>query len=153
MKLPIKKKSPSPPIFSSTARYSAPVCLNPLLQLLLPLPVLSLSLVTITRTPQCPLCWNKRMGFLCCLPTFVVFVLTPGNNLYNVTRTQQLSLEGVSVPYSPSSLYTMFSKVLRLKAKEIWVDRGLHSQASLPPALNCSEQGLGCLSAWKQGSQ
>lgn len=79
------------------------------------------------------------MGFLRCLPTFVVFVLTAGNNLYSVSKDTAAVSGGtvcslLSPP--PSSLCTMFSKVLRLKAKEVWVDRGLRSQASLPPALN-----------------
>lgn len=93
----------------------------------------SLSLITITRTLQCPLCWNKRMGFLCCLPTSIVFVLTVDNNLY---KGHSSCLWRECLFPTPSSFCTMFFKVLRPKAKEVWVDRGLRSPASLPPALN-----------------
>lgn len=77
------------------------------------------------------------MGLLRCLPTFVVFVLMAGNNLYNVSKdTAAVSGGSACSLLPPTSLCTMFSKVLRLKAKEVWVDRGLRFQASLPPALN-----------------
>lgn len=149
----LKKKSPSPPILSSTAKYSAPACLNPLLQLLLPLPMLSLSLITVTRTPQCPLCWNKRMGFLCCLPTFIVFVLMVDNNLYNVSKDIVAVYGGSAC--SPPSLHfaPCSSRSLGWKQRKSgWTEGCALQQASLLLSTDCSEQGLGCLSDWKQGS-
>lgn len=128
----LKKKSPSPPILSSTAKYSAPACLNPLLQQLLPLPVFSLTYYNNKDSSMSPVL-EQENGFPMLPSHFIVFVLTVDNNLY---KGHSSCLWRECLFPTPSSFCTMFFKVLRPKAKEVWVDRGLRSPASLPPALN-----------------
>lgn len=153
MKLPIKKKSPSPPILSSTAKYSAPACLNPLLQQLLPLPVFSLTYYN-NKDSSMSSVLEQENGFPMLPSHFIVFVLTVDNNLYNVSKDIVAVYGGSACSPPPLHFAPCSSRSLgRKQRKSGWTEGCALQQASLLLSTDCSEQGLSCLSDWKQGSQ